>query len=124
VRRLPALAAAVLVLLSSATTHAAEDQAVIVHLRLSSATFGSRAEVDQLFKLEEKVAAAVEGSLVGEHDGNEIGAGEFIIFCYGPNADRLFAVIEPILRASIHSKGARVVIRYGKPGAREAERLF
>jgi len=117
-------ALAIPLLLVSLATGATGDQAVIIHLRLSNATFGSEADVDKLFKLENEIAAAVEGMHVGEEDGNEIGGGEFIIFCYGPNGDRLFAVIEPILRKSVHAKGARVVIRYGEPGARQKERVF
>jgi hypothetical protein len=123
-RTLQVFALAVLLLLVSVASQAAGDQAVIIHLRLSNGKFGSKAEVDKLFKLEQEIAAAVERTRVGEEDGNEIGEGEFIIFCYGPNGDRLFAVIEPILRKSVHAKGARVVIRYGEPGSRQRERLF
>lgn len=105
----------------SLTAAAADEQAVIIHLKLSDPGFGARAEREQLFALEEAVAAAVARSATGEHDGNEVGDGEFVIFCYGPDADKLYAAVEPALRASSLSRGGTVVIRYGKPGARQRE---
>jgi hypothetical protein len=99
----------------------ADEQAVIVHLRLSGSGFGEKHDLEALFKLEEAIATSIERSSVGEHDGNEVGEGEFVIYCYGPNADALFAAIEPALRSSPLSKGATVLIRYGKPGARHRE---
>jgi|SRR5882724_5270094 len=101
---------------------AAEEHAVIVYLRVSASA--SKGDLDKLFKLEEEVASAIERAHAGEHDGNEIGGGEFTIYCYGPNGDELFAAIEPVLRKSPYSAGARVVVRYGKPGARQSERRF
>ena len=113
-----------LLLLLPTASRAAEEQAVLVYLSLSAPPSASKAELTGLFKLEEQVALAIERARAGEHDGNEIGGGEFTIYCYGPNGDRLFAAIEPVLRASALAKGARVVIRYGKPGARQVERLL
>jgi len=111
-------------LLLPAASRAAEEQAVLVHLSLSAPQSASKAELTGLLKLEEQVALALERAHAGEHDGNEIGGGEFTIYCYGPNGDRIFAAIEPVLRASALAKGARIVIRYGKPGARQVERLL
>ena len=48
-------------------------------------------------------------------DGNEIGEGECTLFMYGPDADLLFAAIEPRLRASRMTKGGSVVKRHGDP---------
>lgn len=99
----------------------AEEQAVIVRLKLLGSGFGEERERDALFKLENAVARSVQRASAGEHDGNEIGGGEFVIYCYGPKADALYAAIEPTLRSSPLSKGATVVIRYGPPGARQRE---
>ena len=120
--RILALVASLLSFMLPAASPAAEEQAVLVYLRLSNPGFGSKDELAELFKLEEQVAAAIEQARVGAHDGNEVGGGEFTIYCYGPNGDKLFATIEPVLRKSAFAKGARVVIRYGKPGAKQAER--
>jgi hypothetical protein len=105
----------------SAPVLAVDQHAVIVHLKLAQGGFGSDSDRQKLFELEERVAAAVARSRSGEHDGNEIGGGEFIIYCYGPNADTLYQAIEPILRASTLSKGALVIVRYGPPGARQRD---
>jgi len=118
------LVVASLLLLLPTASRAAEEQAVLVYLSLSAPLSASKAELTGLLKLEEQVALAIERAHVGEHDGNEIGGGEFTIYCYGPNGDRLFAAIEPVLRASALAKGARVVIRYGKPGSKQVERLL
>src|SRR5215472_2638616 len=100
---------------------AAEEQAVVVHLKLSGSGFGTEAERKSLFELEKAVESAINHSSTGEYDGNEVGGGEFVMFCYGPNADALFATIERLLRQSPLAKGATVIIRYGKPGAKQRE---
>jgi len=69
--------------------------------------------VDALFDLEEKVMAAVEGHNNGAYDGNDIGIGEFTMYMYGPDADRLFDAIWPVLQASVLTKGGYVLKRYG-----------
>ncbi len=88
---------------------------------LSTGGFGAKAEREAIFQLEDRIAAAIERSRAGEHDGNEVGGGEFVIYCYGPNANVLYETIESALRGSPLSKGAVVLIRYGKPGACQRE---
>ena len=67
---------------------------------------------------------AISEAKAGEYDGNEIAVdgSDGSLFMYGPDADRLLEVIEPIIRASSFMKGAQVRRRYGgvKSGAREA----
>jgi hypothetical protein len=41
------------------------------------------------------------------------------LFLYGPDADKLFAGVEPVLRNYPLCQGAKVVLRYGGPGAPE-----
>ena len=97
------------------------EHAVIVHLKLSDNQSGTKDERDRLFKLEDKLLAAFTDSRAGEYDGNEFGEGEFVFYMYGPNADALFSVAEPILRASELSKGGHVIKRYGKAGDPQAK---
>ena len=52
----------------------------------------------------------------GEFDGHEFGDGSCTLFMYGPDADALFAAVEPILRASPLADGAYAVKRYGDVG--------
>ena len=43
------------------------------------------------------------------------GAEETGLFFFGPDADALFARVEPVLRRLPIGQNARVVVRYGKP---------
>jgi hypothetical protein len=73
--------------------------------------------LDPLFALEQELIAALDGTDVGELDGNEIavdGSDGFLFF-YGADADALFALIEPILRKSAVMAGADATLRYGDP---------
>jgi hypothetical protein len=74
-----------------------------------------------LSTLEDQLIEAIEKNKAGELDGNEIGEGVTKIFTYGPDADRLFRSIEPVLKAYPLCRNARVVIRKGRPGAPETE---
>jgi len=120
-RQVLVLLATLLAFLLPKPSPAAEEQAVLVYVSLSSAGSASKDQLTELFKLEEEIATAIQLARAGEHDGNEVGGGEFTVYCYGPSADKLYAAIEPILRSSVYAKGARVVVRYGKPGARQVE---
>lgn len=62
------------------------------------------------------MGAAVEEALVGEVDGNEFGGGEAVVFAYGPDADALFEVMEPVLRG-LPFRPAYVVLRRGDDSA-------
>ncbi|HZI45584.1 MAG TPA: hypothetical protein VFD53_10210 [Ilumatobacter sp.] len=39
------------------------------------------------------------------------------LYMYGPNADALWTVIEPVVRAAQLSKASYAVKRYGEPGS-------
>ncbi|WP_158231190.1 hypothetical protein [Bradyrhizobium sp. C9] len=93
------------------------EHAVIIAFRYESTS------LDRLFELEDFLQKAISGSGVGKYDGNEIAAdgSAATLYMYGPDADRLFEVVVPILRARSFMKGARVKRRYGsaKSGANE-----
>ncbi len=74
-----------------------------------------------LATLEDQLAQAIQDGALGEFDGNEIGPAETTLFMYGPNAELLFARIESTLRGHPLCQNARVVIRYGDPGANQRE---
>ena len=84
--------------------------------------------LDRLFELEDQLEKAISEAKVGEYDGNEIAVdgSDGSLYMYGPDADRLFAVVEPIIRANSFMKGARVKRRYGaaQSGAREATSII
>ena len=58
----------------------ATEQAVIAHLQLSDSSFGSRAERDAFFALEEHISAAIEDAIAGEFDGDLFGQGECVLY--------------------------------------------
>ena len=98
------------------------EHAVIIHLRLSNSSFGVSDEQEAFFALEDEVAAAIEDAQSGEFDGDEFGEGECVLYTYGPDADVLFAAIEPVLKASSLANGGYAIKRYGEaanPTARE-----
>lgn len=89
------------------------EHAVIAHLKLSDDAFGTSDESHAIHELSGQLARAIEAHGAGELDGDEFGDGECVLFMYGPDADALFAAVEPILRSSPLARGARVVKRYG-----------
>jgi hypothetical protein len=70
-----------------------------------------------LFTVEDALIKALSNHKVGEYDGNEVAAdgSDGILYLYGPDADKLYAVIEPIIRASIILKEPKTELRYGPP---------
>lgn len=74
-------------------------------------------DLEALFALEERLARAIAEEQVGEYDGNEIAVdgGTSSLFMVGPDANALFAVVEPILRSSAIMRGATIRVRYGPP---------
>lgn len=96
------------------------DQAVLVHLDGAGLPDEVYAECD-LATIEDQLCAALEREPVGELDGNEMTPTGATLFLYGPDAERLFAVVEPVLRAYPLCRNARVIVRRGGPGAEQRE---
>jgi hypothetical protein len=99
---------------------AAAEQAVLVHLdgvRLSDEVY----EQHDLATLEDQLASAIEQRGLGEYDGNEVGAERTTLYMYGPDAEKLFAGVEPVLRAYPLCRGAHVAIRHGGPGSSQRD---
>lgn len=96
------------------------EQAVVVQARLADDGFGSDEDRALLDALEAELIGAVENYRAGEFDGAETGMGFATLFLYGPDADSLFAVVEPVLRAARLRPGSHAVKRYGPPGSDEA----
>jgi hypothetical protein len=100
---------------------AADDHAVITHLPLSDDRFGTAGERDAVHELEARIEEAVD-AIGGDHDGDEFGEGEAVLYTYGPDADALFDAIQRCLDGFEVRPGAYAVKRYGRsddPGARE-----
>lgn len=89
------------------------EQGVLIHLKLSDQKFGKTAEMTSIHALEARLAEVIKDKRLGELDGDEFGEGECTLYLYGPNADALFAAIEPLLRSSPLTKGGWATKRYG-----------
>ena len=104
---------------SPASGSTASDHAVIVRFNYGST------DLSRLFELEGKLEAAIIAAKAGEYDGNEVAVdgSDGILYMYGLDADRLFQVVEPILKVTPFMNGAKVTVRYGPPadGVREKE---
>jgi hypothetical protein len=97
------------------------DQEVLVRIPLSG-QFGSDEEQVAVMALADELTAIVAGAGTAEFDGYEFGDSEATLFAYGADADELFALLEPALRAAPLACGAVVTKRYGRaddPSARE-----
>ena len=70
------------------------EHAVIIKFRYGSTN------LDKLFELEDQLEKAISEAKAGEYDGNEIAVdgSDGSLYMYGPDADRLLDVIEPIER--------------------------
>ena len=88
------------------------EHAVIVNFKYQ------HSDLALLSKLEDALKAAIIRSKVGEYDGNEFavdGSRNAVLYVYGPDADRLFAPIEPILIGTKFMADATITRRYGPP---------
>lgn len=92
------------------------EQALLVHIPAASHGLAVPLEA-----IESRLSNAITATGVGEFDGNLVGADDATLYMYGPDADQLFAVVEPILRAARLPAGSLIVKRYGRPGAREEQ---
>jgi hypothetical protein len=93
------------------------EHAVVVNF-----DYGST-DLQPIFDLSTQLENAIVAAHAGEFDGNEIAAdgSDGFLFMYGPDADRLFQVVRPVLEACSFMRRARVKLRYGPPedGVRE-----
>jgi len=98
-----------------------DDHAVITQLPLSDDEYGAADEREAIIAIEDRLTKAAE-ALGGEHDGNEFGAGEAVLYTYGPDADALLEAVRACLGDFPLRPGAYAVKRYGRaddPDARE-----
>ena len=96
------------------------EQAVTVHLRGSGLPDEIYEKYD-VSTLQDQLREVIDRHGVGEFDGNEFGPEETTLYMYGANAERLFQVVEPVLRAYPLCAEGFAVIRSGPPGSPERE---
>jgi len=91
----------------------AAEHDLLVKLPLSNRTMGTAAERADIEALAQNLEDAVAAADAGEFDGDEYGGGCCTLFFAGPDADRLFAVLQPLLHRHPLGRGATVVMQYG-----------
>jgi hypothetical protein len=101
---------------------AAEDHAVLIHIRLAG-EWPVDEETAGYHALQDEREAAITGAGAGELDGDEWGGGECVIFTYGPDAEALWESMEPVLEKRSFPKGSYAIKRFGGPGCGREERV-
>ena len=103
---------------ASAAASEQPEQAVLIYLNGIDLPQDVYENYD-LTTLEDQLVAALDGT--GEVDGNEIGPENTIVYLYGPDSEKIFTKIEPVLNNYPLCQQAKVVIRHGKPGTTQRE---
>jgi len=87
----------------------APEQAVIVYFDYGHTDW------KPFFGFEKILRDAVTASGVGDYDGNELAVdgSDGRLYMYGPNADKLFTVVRPILLSTALLRNITVTLRYG-----------
>jgi len=87
----------------------APEHAVVVKFDYIGST-----DLQPLFDLEHLLEEALLAASAGELDGNEVAVdgSDGFLFMYGPDADRLFQVIKPVLGAERQCAPAALVGRF------------
>ena len=74
-------------------------------------------DLSPLFELEDQLTAAIEAAGAGMFDGDEVrtDGNDGTLFMYGPDADRLFEVVRPVLASTTVIRNMVATLRYGPP---------
>jgi hypothetical protein len=91
------------------------EHAVIVNVPLR----GASGDFELVDELGERLREHLEGSGVGEFDGNMIGRDLGVLYLYGADADRLWQEVAPLVREAALPAGAYALKRGGPPGSAE-----
>lgn len=87
----------------------AEEQDLLVVLRLSNRQMGTAAERMEIDAFAAQLETAVLDAGVGEYDGDELGGGECTLFFCGPDIDALLRVLQPMLKRAPMCRGGHLV---------------
>ena len=94
-----------------------DRQSVVAWIRLGDRDFENEREQQRLFELENRVMRALEASGEGSYDTNDLAPGFFRMTMLGPDADRIVAIVTPLLRAT--PAGSYLAVRHGPSGSSE-----
>ncbi|GAA2717129.1 DUF695 domain-containing protein [Actinoplanes palleronii] len=74
------------------------EQAVQIGLDLDGEGLPTSEQVAAVRRLERSIEAAIAADDTGELDGDEFGGGQVTLYLYGPDADRLLASVEQLVK--------------------------
>jgi hypothetical protein len=88
------------------------EQVLVVHFDYGLPDWGP------YFECEKRVEAAVDSSGFGDYDGNELAVSgkDGSMYIYGPSADRLLPLVQPLLESCSLLKNVTVTLVYGPLG--------
>jgi hypothetical protein len=89
------------------------QQWLAVCTKLTGGEFGNDRERDAIRQFAGYLEEEIQRQGVGVYDGDEFGNREGSLYLYGPDADRLYDAIEPLLRSWDMLSGGYVIKRYG-----------
>ncbi len=92
-----------------------DTQSVVVNLRLSDQRTGSRSERFRLALLEDQLQAVLAEQEEMFFAGHDIGEGYCALYCYGPDAAKLYAQISDTLAGYDAASGSYTELTYGSP---------
>ncbi len=91
----------------------APEQDLILTVHLGAEAQGQVTPPD-LVALEASLADALAATHAGQVVAHQVAFGQYQLVLRGPDADRLWAALAPLLRASARSEKAKVVKRIGR----------
>jgi hypothetical protein len=96
------------------------EQAVIVHFTYGSTNF------QHLFALEDQLRRAVLDAGIGEYDDKDLAAdgSDGFFYFYGPDAEALYQVINPLLATTTFAHIEKVTLRFGPLKRRTPKRII
>jgi hypothetical protein len=83
-------------------------------------------DISELYKLDSDLTDAISKANVGLYDGHEIAVdlSHSILFMFGPSADELLRIAEPILRKHVWPLGGECCRRYGPSSDPQSKEVF
>lgn len=96
------------------------EHAVIAHIRMTEDKLGTERERAAVATLADDLERVIGEKQAGEFDGEEFGDGRCVLYMYGPDADRLFEAVEPVLKATPLARGGFAIKRYGEANDKNA----
>ena len=92
-----------------------DSQIVMIQANADALSTVQTGRADAYAATELTVSQLIKASGKGEYDGNELAVdgSDGDLYMYGPNADKLFTVVKPLLQSSRLLKSVVVTLRYG-----------